>query len=405
MPSRRQLLAAGGGLLATAAAGGYAGEQAIPIGAVEWPMPRQDPAGTGATDQSGPKRPPTVRWQAASGIHAAGPAPPVLFDDVAMMAADRTLVAVDRSDGTVLYERDGPYQSVVVAEADAYRSDALVGQTPEGFLGLSADGGFKLAGWSIGVERWFAPGRRPASFFPLSAARSTAVPADGRVYGAVPESNRLVAIDANNGRVEWESRLSEQFREMNRPAVRDGTVYATNRVGAVIAVDAETGDRRWKHTLEPFADDGRRFTASNAPAATHAGLVVPSSQGVDLLDAADGSRRWRYTHEGSARRGTAAVADGRVILSDGNRFLHGIDLTDGERLWTWEHGLQTDPIVADGVVYLSYHGLTDLWALDAETGEELWRIDVPSGPSQPVVGDGALYLSTFEGIIALEGER
>lgn len=129
--------------------------------------------------------------------------------------------------------------------------------------------------------------------------------------------------------------------------------------------------------------------------------------GVALLDPTNGSVRWEYATEGNAdgsaavADASAAVADGTVFVTDGGESLHAIDLESGEREWTADYSPDTDPVVADGVVYLGYQ-ISELVAIDAETGERRWTYEDSIYFTQPIVGDGVLYVLTDEGMLALE---
>lgn len=409
MPSRRQLLAGSGITLAGGVASGYAGRWPIPLdGAAKWPMARHDPACTGATNEPGPKSEPEIRWQAEAESNFDRAGPPMLVGDTLIATSDRSVVALDRQTGDRRYKRTGTYRmNPLLAQAEAYRSDVLVTGNQSGFVGLAASGGFSLGELTISHERWQTPAKPSGGWAFTAAGQASAVASDGTIYASVPNTNRLVAIDANSGRVEWTYRVgSEDYRGVNRPVIRDETVYATSTVNQVVALDAATGTPEWQVTIEPpQGEDFLQYTVPNAPTATAEGIVVPTERFVDLRSLDDGSRKWRYVHEGINKMASAAVADGTVILTDDEESLYGISLDSGERLWQSEYGPDTAPVVADGVVYLSYYWLPELHAFDATTGEPLWKIEIPNSPTQPIVDDGKLYLGTWEGILALGEQR
>lgn len=403
MPSRRRLLAASGICLAGLTGVSYATETPTAVsGRADWPMARFDPACTGATEQSGPVTEPAIRWHKLDGIRFTDHAPPVLLEKTLVATGDRSFAALDRDDGHLQFERSlshvaGP----TLARAGAYRHDVIAVRGTTGIYGLSSGGGFEFAGIDVGLQRWHTPQKAPPH--PTGVVReSSTVAVDGVIYGVVPETNRIVAIDANSGRLHWERNIGRDVHpEANRPAVRKGTVYATSAVDTVVALDAETGATEWEVDLPELDTDARRYREPNAPTATEAGVLVPTQASILLLNATTGERRWEYVHEGRAMTGTAAVADGTVVVTDGRDTLHGISLETGGALWQSPYRPDTHPIIADGIVYLTYHSVPELHAFDLETGEHLWKRDIPAAPSQPVVSNGDLYLSTFDGILAL----
>ncbi|ARS90073.1 PQQ-binding-like beta-propeller repeat protein [Natrarchaeobaculum aegyptiacum] len=412
MPSRRSVLAAGS-LAASALAGctraadgpTSSADARVAADAADWPMARYDPAGTGhAASTAGPRDDVQVAWERDPGERVRSESPPILLGDTLYVVGRRSLIALGRDTGDVRFTRNGSYQSTPArVVASAYRTPTLAVASTAGLYGLSADGGFELLGLEFGSERWYGPGSEPDVFRIGPPAEPAPVAADGTVYAVDPGTDRLLALDGSSGSLEWKRTIGDgRSIGTNRPAVRDGTVYVSSRPGDLVAVDAETGDRDWD--VRPDAHEGSslRYRNFRPPTATAAGLVVPDREGVTLFDPANGDVLWEYTHDGNLTGGTAAVADGTVFVPDGRDSLHAIDLESGDEIWTVDYGYPVRPIVSDGVVYLGYRSLPELIALDAETGERRWSFEGESGFSQPIVADGVLYATGWDGVVALE---
>lgn len=371
-------------------------------------MARYDPAGTAHNPAaSGPAAGAAVRWEAPVDS-AAGPAAPIAIGGAVVLSRRGGLVALDRETGRVRFERGGYsyLSSPTRAPARAYRSDVLAVRGREGLHGLAADGGYEVAGRSVGLERWHAPGREPTIRTSATPVEPSPVAVEGTIYASLPEAGSVVAVDASSGRLRWRHVPGDpRSTRPNRPAVRDGTVYVAAFPDLVAAIDAETGAREWLVRLQPGeperAGDYRRV---NAPTVTQAGLVVPGRRAVSLLDPAGGDRRWEYVHDGRADGASVAVADGRVFVADGDESLHAVDLETGDGLWTAEYRRSASPIVAGGVVYLSDDGVPELVAVDAASGDRLWSHEIGHRPSQPVAGDGVLYVVVDDRVLALEGD-
>jgi outer membrane protein assembly factor BamB len=218
------------------------------------------------------------------------------------------------------------------------------------------------------------------------------------IYTALPGTNSVVALDPNDGQVQWRRTHHEDDAvspEINRPAVKDGLVFVTNWPKQAAAYDAGTGERRWLVEL----DD----QLLHPPVATDEGVVVPSREFVFLLDPTDGSELWRYSTDGNATESTPAVADETVFFADEQESLHAIDLGTGQQRWTAPFGGSTTPVVADGTVYAVESGYT-LVAMDVESGETLFEYRPSQVPlSTPIVGDGVLYAANRRRVLALEG--
>lgn len=120
-------------------------------------------------------------------------------------------------------------------------------------------------------------------------------------------SQRLFALDAASGTVQWDWTLSG--KSLSQPAYADGTLY----VG------------EW----HPAADTGR----------------------LHALDATEGSSSWTYTTE-TGLVGSPTVAGDTVFISQGEE-LAGISTADGERRWRLPLGARTGaPIVVGDSLYV-----------------------------------------------------
>ncbi|WP_394739140.1 PQQ-binding-like beta-propeller repeat protein [Natronococcus roseus] len=407
MLSRRQLLAGlgvTGATAATAAVSSAALASDGDDGRYDWPMARYDPAGTGHNpDATGPKDGVEVAWQQDTESPMHGLTAPILLGETLYGVGRQSLVAFDRESGEIRFAREGQYWSTPArAAAKAYRSDTLAASSREGIHGLNADGGYELFGRSIGTERWHAPGEESRRWSGSAPREPSPVAADGTVYAVVPETDRVVAIDASSGHLEWERTIGDpRSSGTNRPVVSEGTVYVSSRPGDLVALDADTGEVRWSEQPDPNPDSALNYRNFRPPTATEAGLVVPDREGVALLDPTDGSVLWEYDLDGNATDGSAAVAHGTAFVTDGEESLHAIDLERGEREWTADYSPDVDPVVADGVVYLGYQ-YAELVAIDADTGERRFAYDDSVYFAQPIVGDGVVYVLTDEGLLALE---
>lgn len=402
MPStRRRFLRLSALALAgsTGSAAGAARKQESSTSAADWPMARYDPPGTGYhPEASGPKDDVTVAWAHDATDWFLGAAAPICLGET-IYAVGNGLLALDTETGERQFGVRGPYRSSPArAPASIYNTATLAVTAPSGISGLNADGGLTvpLLNRTVGNERWAGPRSPGAGFFGPSEA-PTPVAADGRIYSPVPETNSLVALTPNDGRVVWrrthhrDESLSGTF---NRPAVSDGTVFATAWPGRVTAFRADTGERQWHRDVEE--------QTVLPPVATPEGVVVPNRTSVQLRDRADGSVLWNRDLDGNAVESTPAVADGTIFVTDERTSLHALDLATGETQWTAPFEGHSAPVVADGCVYV-VDSQVSLVAFDAATGAKRFEYrpsEVPLSP--PIVGDGRLYAVNRKRVIALE---
>lgn len=137
---------------------------------------------------------------------------------------------------------------------------------------------------------------------------------------------------------------------------------------------------------------------------------------------------WEDTTTGAVPSTSAVVSDDVVYFGGcrghRNSSVYAFDMATGSLLWRQGWGSQVGscvmsrPVVSDGIVYVvspcevcrvvwgKLHGTRgDVSALDASTGELLWRYDNSvANTSWPVVSDGRVYIMSSGGrVIALDG--
>lgn len=400
MPSRRRVLhtagAAIGGASAVAVTAG--GAQTGQSTRDAWPMARHDPAGTAHTAEPGPKDDVEIAWSHDRTGWFRGTSEPILWDGT-LYAAGAGLLALDPETGTRRFAKAGPYHSSPArASTSVYTSETLAVSGDAGPVGLNSDGGVHLpVVGPVGTERWRVSTPSHRGFFGATATENaTPVTSGATVVTATPDRESIVALDADDGEVRWQVTPTDDGASVsfNRPAVRDGVVYATAWPYRVSAYDLATGNRRWHRELDE--------QMLLAPVATPAGLVVLARESLRLLDPTNGSPKWRYDHGGNVTESTPAVADGLVVAPNDDGELHAVELASGERAWRAPFEGAGAPVVADGVVY-AVRSDYELVALDAATGDRRFTHEPDQVPlSAPVVADGRLYATNRRRVLALE---
>ncbi len=188
--------------------------------------------------------------------------------------------------------------------------------------------------------------------------RSTPAVADGRVYVGSADGS-VYAADAHTGRRLW--RFDTQGRQLqsgnfgfdrrtvqSSPAVADGRVYIGARDGFLYAIDAATGKQLW--TFD------HKISWVNASPAVAMGLVfVGSSDGgfVQAVDAASGQERWRTETEDIVWS-SAVVTDSTVYFTDAGGRVRALDAGTGAERWAVRlpSRIFSSPVVHDGVLYV-----------------------------------------------------
>ncbi len=106
----------------------------------------------------------------------------------------------------------------------------------------------------------------------------------------------------------------------------------------------------------------------------------------------DGILKWSYE---TADRvySSPAIVDGVVYFGSDDSRIYALDAETGEEVWTYTTGdrVLTSPAVAGGIVYAGSYD-NSLYALDKDTGAMLWSFPMESWVTvDPVVVDGVIY--------------
>ncbi len=224
---------------------------------------------------------------------------------------------------------------------------------------------------------------------------NSVISANGTVY-AYGRKGDLYAIDAVTGAQRWAVDLSSgEYSEENRypsPAEMDGVLYTATFDGAVVALDAQTGDVIWQRTIA-----NQRLTSSTTAAV--GALYQLSLDGAMLaLDPATGDTLWESSGSVAFQDLAPAVGDGQLFIGDLDGALVAIDATTGETVWISEPMLvHRVAAYRDGVVYVSCDD-GSFKALDANSGEILWTTDPQDGQAlNPLVTPNAFIATNQEG--------
>jgi outer membrane protein assembly factor BamB len=239
---------------------------------------------------------------------------------------------------------------------------------------------------------------------------------DGNVY----------AVDAATGRQLWKRATGGPVAAT--PAVGDGRVYVGSYDGKFYALNARTGATAWKfstqgerrfearglHGMQPrsqtFADPFDVFLSS--PALAQGMVYFGSGDGhVYALDAATGELRWKF-RTGDVVHASPAYAGGVVYFGSWDSYLYAVDAATGQEKWRFKSGedelvhnqvgFQSSPVVANGVVYVGCRD-ANLYAIDAASGKEKWRYPTEGSwvVSSPAVSGGRVYFGTSDSSLYL----
>ena len=239
---------------------------------------------------------------------------------------------------------------------------------------------------------------------------------DGVVYAGTRDENGVEhsgvrAVDLRTGRKLWEFRTESSVH--GSPAVAGGMVYVPSLRGTLYALDAESGELKWKREPEPGDPPFNQRSYSYYSPAVADGKVFwayqtrfgKASRGLlTALDPKTGAAIWESPMTGATMSdGTPAVADGRVYVGNetADRVL-AYDAATGQQMWTGNASLggwqDAAPTAVGGRVFIGSNNR--VIARDAATGATLWTHQSPDAswipqnatPSAPAVEGDVLYM-------------
>jgi outer membrane protein assembly factor BamB len=344
-----------------------------------------------------------VKWRVQTG-GAVRSTPAVTATRIFVGSGDNHLYALDRADGRVLWRFDA---GGAVDASPAVARGLVVAATLDGRI-FAVDESSGRLHWSLRTGAPLPYNTAPAGGWDLWA--SSPVIAGSTVVIGSPDGG-VHALDLATGKRQWRTQTNGRVRAT--PAVRDGTVVIGSWGGRVYGLDLKTGSERWVHHTEGDTLDSSKFgfdrrAVQSSAAIAHGSVYVGSRDGaVYALDAATGRRRWRVSHRGSWVIGSPAVHQGKVFIgsSDGH-FIHALDAETGREIWNLPTGsnvLASPLVVGNAIVTATARtdaAAGDLLALNPETGAVRWRLALDDASnSSPVAAEGELYLGTEAGSV------
>jgi outer membrane protein assembly factor BamB len=236
----------------------------------------------------------------------------------------------------------------------------------------------------------------------------------------------LYKVRAADGGLLW--RFMSNAEVARRPVKVDDVLYFVNANDTVLALNAKTGERLWSQHRSP---------ALGMEIAGHSGVLIDggaafvafSAGTVAAFDAASGVERWepvdlsleaeqlldtipKYLDVDSTP--VAAHIDGSaaIVVGSYEAGVYALERDSGTQIWANNAALTVTDVMLwsepehtarDGVrhpareLLLVSTGTTGMWALDVQTGAEVWRRDLPQGGTQrPVPVSGAVLVATTE---------
>jgi eukaryotic-like serine/threonine-protein kinase len=231
----------------------------------------------------------------------------------------------------------------------------------------------------------------------------------------------LYALDAASGTLRW--KFKTDGRITSSPAVSAGIVYFGSFDSNFYAVSAATGQLKWKfktdgerrfaaahlHGAEPAAEtmpDPFDFYLSSPSVSNGTVYFGSGDTNIYALDAATGNLKWKFK-TGDVVHASPAVSDGTLFVGSWDSYFYALDATTGKERWRFKTGedaeihnqigIQSSAAVANGAVYFGCRD-SKFYAVDAASGKQLWAFDNKGSwvIASPAVKDGKVYFATSD---------
>lgn len=272
--------------------------------------------------------------------------------------------------------------------------------------GISNESGLK-ADWKDAIP--FVWDRNVGSAFSSFAC------VDKRVYTCGTQDGKqvLFCLDADDGRVLWQSAFEPEYREAQggdgtraTPTVHDGRVYILGAKGKLLCVDATTGTELWSKQFNHPPQWG--YSASVLVEGNRIVTTAGRDQGaVVAFDRISGELMWKSGDEppGYCTPYPFTMNGTRYIVGFTGKSVLIVEAATGREVWRreWEtayHVNAAAPIFHDGHLFVTsgYDTGSGLFKLrtdgDKLAGDEVWRSKVLLSKFQSaLLHEGKLYAS------------
>jgi outer membrane protein assembly factor BamB len=207
-------------------------------------------------------------------------------------------------------------------------------------------------------------------------------------------SGAIYGFNALTGERLWRGNTGAVNHNSAAAAGENGLVYYGNGGGRILAFDGATGTIAWSKQLGLGVFRTPVLAGDTLYAAGYDATIF-------ALDAATGEERWRYVADPYGFITPPAIANGLVVFAVQEQQVVAVDAATGAVVWTVDLPALPAPAIAGTVVYI-LDAASNLVMLDLATGQELGRsvIALAGLNAPPVIVDGTLYIGSSTGVTA-----
>jgi outer membrane protein assembly factor BamB len=344
-----------------------------PAFAADWSMFKNDVSHSGYTDDA-VNAPLTLKWTKYLGSET--DSSPVIVNDVLFIGSTFGVFALDAKTGKEIWRFQT--ESFVSSVPTVSNGVVYIGDENKKFYAIDAkDGTLKWKNDSA-----------------LDGYMASAAVIGNRVY-AIPEDGTFYAFDASNGEVIWSTVVGKVAD--SSPAIGEGIIAFGTNGGAIVALDAITGQDKWNYYAgvsdiisSPVIADGAVFIGSN-------------DGSVYAIYADNGTLKWKFSTSDNVES-SPSVKNGVVYFGSQDSNFFAVDEETGNLKWKFPYSgpVLSAPAISNDVVYFGAKNKM-IYGLDANTGKLLWRNSTGENDkdyiTSPAISGNMLYAATHSGIV------
>lgn len=198
----------------------------------------------------------------------------------------------------------------------------------------------------------------------------------------------VYALDPDSGDINWA--FEKNYQILSPPAVDNDTVYVGCWDTNFYAINAETGEEKWR-----FEEAENVFCGTKAALLNGTLYIGNHDHNLYAINADDGSLIWSFETEDKVVSSAVATQDG-IYVGSLDDHLYGVDPETGEELWDFKAAgpIASSPAYKDNVLYVGSGG-NSIHAVNSNSGDGIWSYDVDgSVVSSPLVSNGTIYVGS-----------
>lgn len=225
---------------------------------------------------------------------------------------------------------------------------------------------------------------------------------------------QVYALDKNLGQLLWTYQSGGPiFSNLTRS---EDELYFQSDDGYAYKISAPNGQVKWKVLINStpanrqfhFADNGWNYRSSSLILKDDMLFIGSANGKLFALDEQTGKTVWQYDAK-SAITASPSVSNKKVVFATLDGKIHTLDSLSGKKQWIFANtdhhekkpvyiDFNSRPLIDDGVIFIGSRD-TNLYALDLETGELIWKFAYQNSwveSAASVFGDQLFLGSSFK---------